>query len=410
MMSATFHITPMNKNLLLCAICAFVLGFVSMPTTANDFTLAATATLRDGSILKGTLLTDDIKGAAIFDNSLKLPAANIKSMTFCDTNGNASVTLVNGDSISLEIATPVFELDTILGKLSLVRDKLSSLGISARRIVKPNGLTDGDYCIIDISGGSSATSFPIWYSNVLPEGDEFKTTSIVLKKIPAGSFLMCNQAKVTISKPFFIGVYEVTRRQYQLLEANDAWAKKWWKNGNNPDYPANFITYNMIRGTSAGAQWPASDAVDPGSIIDILRKKTGIKFDLPTEAQWEYACRAGTTSLYNNGGNSESDLQKLGRYRGSGRGLVTVGSYQPNAWGLYDMHGNVFEWCLDWGPWPLANSVDPVGRPNGSNRCLRGGCIDYRADECTADFRYYSYGYPSNESAFFGFRLACPTK
>ena len=391
-------------------LAAFVLGCTTTTATAEDYTLSATASLRDGSTLKGTLLTETVKGAAIFDDSLALSASDIKTIALVGTNGESKVTFVNGDTLSLTVATPAFELDSSLGKLTLARDNLSKLAISARRIVKPTGLSDGDYCIIDVSGGPNAASFPVWYSNILPEGDEFKTTSIVLKKIPAGSFMMCNHAKVTISKPFFIGVYEVTRRQYQLLSTNDTWEKKWWKGGENPDYPANFITYNMIRGASAGAQWPASDAVDQDSIIDILRKKTGLKFDLPTEAQWEYACRAGTTSLYNNGGNSDEDLQKLGRYRGTGRGLAVVGSYQPNAWGLYDMHGNVFEWCLDWGPWPLADCTDPVGRPNGSSRCLRGGSLDYRADECTSDFRYYGYGYPTNESAFFGFRLACPAK
>ena len=391
-------------------LAAFALSCTAATATAENYTLSATASLRDGSTLKGTLLTGSIKGAALFDDSLKLSTADIKSLVFSSTNGDAKVTLVNGDSISLKVATPAFDIDSSLGKLSLGRGNLSKLAISARRIVKPSGLSDGDYCIVDISGGPNAVTFPVWYSNELPEGDEFKTTYIVLRKIPAGSFMMCNRAKVTISKPFFIGVYEVTRRQYQLLATCDTWEKKWWKGGENPDCPANFITYNMIRGASAGAQWPTSDAVDPDSIIDILRKKTDLKFDLPTEAQWEYACRAGTTSLYNNGGNSDEDLQKLGRYRGSGRGLAVVGSYQPNAWGLYDMHGNVFEWCLDWGPWPLRECTDPVGNPNGSSRCLRGGCIDYRADECTSDFRYYGYGYPTNESAFFGFRLACPAK
>ena len=391
-------------------IAALALGCTTATVTANDYTLAATASLRDGSTLKGTLLTDSLKGAALFDDSLKLSAADVKSLAFSGTNGDAKVTLVNGDSISLKVATPAFEIKSSLGKLSLARGNLSKLAISAHRIVKPSGLSDGAYCIVDISGGPNAATFPVWYSNELPEGDEFKTTYIVLKKIPAGSFMMCNRAKVTISKPFFIGVYEVTRRQYQLLSTNDAWEKKWWKGGENPDYPANFITYNMIRGVSAGAQWPSSDAVDSGSIIDVLRKKTDLKFDLPTEAQWEYACRAGTTSLYNNGGNSDEDLQKLGRYRATGRGLAVVGSYQPNAWGLYDMHGNVFEWCLDWGPWPLRECSDPVGCPNGGTRCLRGGSHDYRADECTTDFRYYGYGHPSNESSFFGFRLACPAK
>ena len=78
--------------------------------------------------------------------------------------------------------------------------------------------------------------------------------------------------------------------------------------------------------------------------------------DLPTEAQWEYACRAGTNSEYNNGGDKEEDLKQVGRYKGNqsdgkggSNGPVPVGSYLPNAWMLYDMHGNAIEWCLDYG-------------------------------------------------------------
>ena len=389
---------------------ALALCCVTTTATADDYTLSATASLRDGSTLKGKLLTDSIKGAALFDDSLKLSAADIKSMAFSGTNGDAKVTLVNGDRISLKVATSAFDLESSLGKLSILRNNMSQLAIAAHRVAKPNGLSDGDYCIIDISGGPDAASFPVWYSDALPEGDEFKTTSIVLKKIPAGSFRMCNRATVTISKPFFIGVYEVTRRQFELLSTDDAWQKRHWKTGDHSEFPANSLSYDLIRGSSSGARWPSSDSVDEGTVLDTLRKKTGLKFDLPTEAQWEYACRAGTTSAYNNGGDTEADLQKLGRYRGSGRGLAAVGSYQPNAWGLYDMHGNVFEWCLDWGPWSLNDCTDPVGNPNGGSRCLRGGSLDYRADECTSDFRYYAYGHPSNESFFYGLRLACPAK
>lgn len=400
----------MKNKLMLSLGLLLLVGCATTATTADDFTLSASATLRDGSTIKGKLLTDTVKCATIFDNALELSTSNIKTIAFSGTNGTAKTTLVNGDVLSTTVGTTTFDLESTLGRLTIARSNVSSISISAQRIAKPNGKADGEYCIIDISGGIDAASFPVWYSDTLPEGDEFKTTSIVLRKIPAGTFKMCNRAKVSISKPFFIGVYEITRRQYQLLSKDKSWEKRWWKNGDNPAYPVNFITFNMIRGTLDGSRWPESDAVDKDSLIDVLRTKTGLKFDLPTEAQWEYACRAGTSSLYNNGGSYESDLKKLGRYRGNGRGLAEVGSYEPNAWGLYDMHGNVFEWCLDWGPWELEDCTDPVGKQSGRNRCLRGGSQDYRADECTSDFRYYGYGYPTNESAFFGLRLCCPAQ
>ena len=152
--------------------------------------------------------------------------------------------------------------------------------------------------------------------------------------------------------------------------------------------------------------------MDGTSFLGKLRAKTGLDtFDLPTEAQWEYACRAGTTSTYNNGGNTEDDLKTLGRYSGNttdGRGgytqHTTVGSYAPNAWGLYDMHGNVFEWCLDWDG-TLAGGTDPKGVASGSYRVLRGGGWDNAASRCTSFYR--SYGSLPANSSICGFRLCC---
>lgn len=106
-------------------------------------------------------------------------------------------------------------------------------------------------------------------------------------------------------------------------------------------------------------------------------------FDLPTVAQWEYACRAGTTSAYNNGGGTATDLELLGRYIDNGNAHTTVGSYASNAWGLYDMHGNIWEVCLDY--WSASPEnlpvVDPVGpttsepknKDNQDCRTIRGG-------------------------------------
>ena len=118
-----------------------------------------------------------------------------------------------------------------------------------------------------------------------------------------------------------------------------------------------------------------------------LRKKTGIIFDLPTEAQWEYACRAGTTTFLNSGkelsDDDESDeMAEVGRYaynHDDGKGGYSehtkVGSYLPNAWGLYDMHGNIEEWCKDWFKENLGSNpaIDPKGGASGDYRVMRGG-------------------------------------
>ena len=402
------NIRSLGKVAALCTLSA-----LSFATTGEELTndvISAVATLKDGSSVKGILIDEVFSVSSVFDNELRFASDIVKTIVFEGTSTCARVTLINGDKLTVDFKTDKFEIASMIGNLTIKRDQMRSLSLSHRKSIGATDLSEGEYCVIDIQDGCDADSFPVWYTDTLPEGDEYKTTSIVLKKIPAGSFSMCNQCTVKISKPFYIGVYELTRRQMQLLAPRSSWMQKYGQGDPISDHPANMVTFNVLRGTNLGCRWPQSDEVDPDSVIGVLREKTGLKIDLPTEAQWEYACRAGTTSLYNNGGNSSVDLGKLGRYRGSGSGLARVGSYEPNAWGLYDMHGNVFEWCLDWGPWPLRDCTDPKGSPSGANRCLRGGSVDYRADECTADFRYYAYGYPSNESGYFGARITCPAE
>lgn len=264
------------------------------------------------------------------------------------------------------------------------------------------------YCVIDLSGGSSASSYPVTYLAEPPSGgfnvDTYKTTKLVLRRIEAGSFKMEGEYDVTLTKSFFAGIFEVTQQQYSLIMGSNPSQNKGDKR------PVEMVSYDALRGTSSGAMWPSSSAVDQSSFIGKLRTRTGLNFDLPTEAQWEYSCRAGTTSKYNNGGNTEIDLKKLGRYtsnQSDGKGgyshfETTVGSYQPNAWGLYDMHGNVWEWCLDWNG-EMNYGDDPVGQASGTGRCLRGGSWHVQASACTSDGKTSSA--PSLEHYHVGIRL-----
>ena len=205
-----------------------------------------------------------------------------------------------------------------------------------------------------------------------------------------------------------MGVFEVTQKQWELVT------------GENPSRqagltrPVESVSYDDIRGSSAGANWPSSSAVDGSSFLGTLRARTGIDaFDLPTEAQWEYACRAGTTTALNNGENVSNqeycpEMDAVGRYGGNrvdDTTHTTVGSYATNNWGLYDMHGNVGEWCLDWrGVYDAASDTDPVGAMSGTERVLRGGCWRYTAASCRSACRVY-YG-PSDYGHYFGFRLS----
>ena len=150
------------------------------------------------------------------------------------------------------------------------------------------------YCVIDLSAGSSAASYPVTYLLEPPNGgfnvSEYKTTKLVLKCIEAGSFKMGGSYDVTLTKPFYCGLFEVTQRQWELVTGSNPCSSTSYGNGNS--YPVHYVSYNMIRGSSAGAGWPSSSAVDASSFLGKLRARTDLDFDLPTEAQWEYACRA----------------------------------------------------------------------------------------------------------------------
>ena len=281
------------------------------------------------------------------------------------------------------------------------------------------------YSVINLSAGATATKYSVTELAEAPSGgwtDVYKTTRLVLRRIEPGDFTMGDSihggtnCSVKLTKSFYIGVFEVTQRQWELVM------------GTRPSYfsndsyyatrPVDQVSYDMIRGDSLGALWPTKAEVDAMSFLGKLRARTGLDFDLPTEAQWEYACRAGTSTDFNDGtnySNPEKDLNmdKVGRYwcnGGSGAYYnpscntdactAKVGSYVPNSWGLYDMHGNVSEWCLDWFG-NVEAATDPKGASSGSRRVLRGGSWGGYASSCTSFFRdnrlssdsYYSYGF-----------------
>ena len=264
------------------------------------------------------------------------------------------------------------------------------------------------YCVIDLSGGFNAADYPVSYLSGIPSGswtDEYKTTKLVLRRIPAGSFIMgsdqtAENRLVTLAKPFYMGVFEVTQKQWELVMGSRPDSSPSSSYGRGGAYPAYYVSYDDIRGSSSGAQWPVSSSVDASSFLGRLRAKTGLDFDLPTEAQWEYACRAGTTTTYYWG--DVMDGAYAWYSSNSGSKTHPVGTKLPNAWGLYDMSGNVWEWCRDWYG-TLAYGADPSGSASGSYRVLRGGRW-YDAGNCTSSDR--SYGGPSRRSSGCGFRLS----
>jgi len=325
-----------------------------------------------------------------------------------------------------------------------------------------------DYVVFDLVNGGrtyyvSADDIPDTVTN-----DVYKTDKLVFRRIPAAGaeFRMgqrigesCTYGSgdltaayfadtetphlVAFTNDYYMTVFEVTQRQYWHLTGmrpSGHYAGNAGDNYNGSrNWPVDNIAYNALRGTPDGTflGWPGSGhAVAPGSAIATLRNGLGLlSLDLPTEAQWEFACRAGTTTSLNSGwdvkhpqGNTAdqflAELAWYGNTYGTAKDTKyphEVGLKKPNAWGLYDMHGNIYEMCLDWlstgddyrntfaAGWRAgAPTVDPVGIATGSYRVMRGGGYFYAATYCRSGCRAAIYqADPSVKNLHYGLRLVC---
>jgi len=290
----------------------------------------------------------------------------------------------------------------------------------------------GLYMVVDLSEGTNATRYPVTYLDAVPAGGwtgEYKTEKLVLRRIGPGTFVMGSPTnevgrrneetphEVTLNEPFYMGVFEVTQKQWERVMGN--WPSYFSNVSCREERPVEQVSYMDIRRRASGANWPANNNTDDSSFMGRLRNLSALTFDLPTEAQWEYACRAGTRTALYNGQNLTStqfdaNATEVGRYKGNKgysvksdnttKGTAKVGSYSPNAWELYDMLGNVWEWCLDWGGNYTGAQNDPKGASSGSRRVYRGGCYNSYACDCRAAHRF------SHISAYInmgvGFRVA----
>ena len=231
------------------------------------------------------------------------------------------------------------------------------------------------------------------------------------------------QQTVKLTKGFWLGVFELTQQQY--AHVTGLWPS-WFRNEScRATRPVESVPFSTMRGSvTAGFNWPIDGhKVSADSCLGKLRTLTGAAFDLPTEAQWEYACRAGSTDV-RYGAITEvgrSWFKDWGGYTspdaGTWTGTAAVGSYQPNAWGLYDMLGNVSEFCLNaWSPYDAAEvaGTDPVGiRDTGDSkgsRVIRGGEYYNYIGFSTAPCRRNQTGSASKkyESSYYGFRVCLP--
>ena len=308
-----------------------------------------------------------------------------------------------------------------------------------------------DYMAVDITatgGADTQTYYPA--ADFVPGGvtnSIYKTTKLLMRKIMAkdvewtmGSVAESGRNatretphQVTLTNNYYIGVYQVTQTQWQQIT------------GYNPSCfttdrtmrPVESVSYTDIRQGKGTATTTASatggvypDAPYGDSFLGLLRTKTTIDFDLPSEAQWEFAARAGNGEGYWGDGsamrissNKDAGLDLLCRYQYNGgkigannattpagnceatNATAIVGSYAPNAWGLYDMHGNVWVWCLD----IFANDITAlngaVNTVSGTDRVFRGGSWLNGAGSCRPACR--SGGAASARAYNLGFRLVC---
>ena len=286
--------------------------------------------------------------------------------------------VAEGAEVSYELRLKGYQNERLSGTVRY-KDELSLRAVLEEQL----GPKEGSGWTVDIGGG------------------------LTMKWIAAGSFEMGSNDgdsdekpvhRVTLSKGYWLGEHEVTQGQWQAVMGSNP---SHFKGSNLPVEQVSWeeamaFCKKLTRDEKAKGRLPA-----------------GMSYTLPTEAQWEYACRAGTTDAFHYGNRLDSSMANFDGnypYGGASKGVyrqktTSVGSFKPNAWGLYDMHGNVWESCSDWyGSYSSGSVVDPAGARSGTNRVIRGGSWGSSARDCRSANRYRSTpGYRFNS---LGFRLA----
>ena len=299
-----------------------------------------------------------------------------------------------------------------------------------------------DYMVVDISAGAQPNTQKYYPSvDFFPGGllgnTSYRTSMLAMRKIMAkdvtwtmGSTTLESLRKtnetthqVALTNNYYIGVFEVTQSQWEYICGTTPSVF------NNVAYRAMRPVENVSYTTIRNANWPAEP--NASSFLGILKTKTGIYFDLPSEAEWEFAARAGNgdtkwgngTAIQNK--YSDTNLSLFGRNKYNGgmvgsnadqnpadgcdadSGTAIVGTYAPNNWGLYDTAGNVFEWCLDWWEDNIATTQDTAGNlyngrvninpssptatlsnASGTHRVMKGGATTQGADNCRPAYRF----------------------
>ena len=293
-----------------------------------------------------------------------------------------------------------------------------------------------DYMVADLTIAKSVRFYP--NAEQVPGGvgaQTYKTDKLMLRKIPAAGVVWRMGSPstekainawnteaahyVTLTADYYIGVYELTHGQFTVTGAD-----KDKPDGTKPKHPFTGVSWANLRGW--GAVWPDKlyTGVEPTYIIGKLRAITGVRLDLPTDAQWEFACRAGCGTAYYSGLGNVGDLAWYGE--NANGATHEVGLKEPNAWGLYDMLGNANELCLDlygdqYGytkdkdgnsyPYVTGVAEDPIGRNmpgiaiGSASHVIRGGDYSSVANAVRCACRADQSNVASEKT---GFRVSCP--
>ena len=400
---------------------------ISVVSTVDGHTTAL-ASKADSSALAGYVPTTRTVNGNALSSDVTITAASLGALTaHQDISGKAdkATTLAGYGITDAYTKTETGSaITTALGSYSTTAEMNTAISDAVSDLATANSSTTYSgqpYMVIDLTTGSVTyeANAPEYYNAPI-----YKTTKMAFRRVPAGSYscttgavytanaLSTNTAPdgvMTMAKDYYIAIFECTEAQYNaIMGSSDTTSMK----------PKATISWNAIR-DSAG---PTNDVPSNGSgVVAKLNKKTNLYFDLPTEAMWQVAAHAeghpGAMWCY---GNDETRLYLYGNVRSgtSAAALLNVGSRQPNQWGIYDMYGNVWEWCRDACPsmsWNASNSTVGAGtqtmsqtaEATGDNRVIRGGsCNSADAAGWSRSGSRARANAPTNAGWGLGFRLA----
>ena len=446
------------KKTILCAVATASAMLMASDTpevsnvtmTQASFGRQVTITYQLNNAPNGAVVTLDVE-----TNATGGAWASIGGEAVCNARGAVWRKVTSADADGSGTYTITWRPD-----LSWEGHKVELANGGARAVVTAWALDNTpNYMVVDISAGAQPNTQTYYPSaDYLPGGlfgnTAYRTSFLVMRKIMAKDvkWTMGSTAletlrnatrevthQVQLTNNFYIGVFPVTQAQYALVHGD--FPSFYVNVEDRAMRPVESVSYNLLRGSShndASCNWPLNPHAS--SFFGILNARTGISFDLPSEAQWEFAARAGNGDTKWGDGSailnkySDANMDRLGRYQynggkigasyniepdadcGATNGTAIVGSYVPNDWGLYDVFGNVYEWCLDWYEDNISSldgkvNINPatptltLSGATGSNRVMRGGASTQGADKARPAYRF-TVG-PKTYTKITGFRVVC---